>query len=291
LNIAMKTMFRNFGRVAVTLVVVAVAALAGWHLWDSYMRSPWTRDARLRADVVSVTPDVSGLVSEVAVNDNAKVNKGDLLFRIDRQRFAIAFDRAAAAAQSSQAALEQAQRDLQRYQRLSGVVSEQQREEASTAEAKAEADYHGAVAAREAAALDLKRSEVRAPVNGIITNLSLRPGDYVSAGKAVMALVDADSFRVEGYFEETKLPRIRLGAPVSITLMGQEGTIRGHVEGIAAGIEDRERSDASGSLANVNPSFAWVRLAQRVPVRIALDSVPDGMRLVAGLTATVVVQP
>jgi len=288
----MKNALKALGRVVITLIVVAAAVYGGWHLWDIYMREPWTRDAHVRVDVVSVTPDVSGLVSDVAVADNATVKKGDLLFRIDRDRFAIALDRANAAVASSKAALDQAQRNLERYQRLSGVVvSEQQREEARTTEAKAEADYHAALAQHDAAALDLERSEVRAPVNGIITNLSLRPGDYVSAGKAVMALVDTDTFRVEGYFEETKLPRIKIGAPVSITLLGQTGTIRGHVESIAAGIEDRERSDTSGSLANVNPSFAWVRLAQRVPVRIALDTVPPGIRLVAGLTATVVVQP
>lgn len=287
----MKNMFKALGRVAFTLVVVAAAAYCGWNLWDMYVRAPWTRDAHVRVDVISVAPDVSGLVSDVAVVDNAAVKKGDLLFKIDRDRFAIALDKAEAAVTSGKAALDQAQRNLQRYRQLSGVVSVQAREEALTAETKAEADHDVAVAARAAAALDLRRTEVHAPVNGIVTNLTLLPGDYVTAGKAVMALVATDTFRVEGYFVETKLPRIRVGAPASITLMGQTGTIRGHVDSIAAGIMDRERSDTSGLLANVNPSFAWVRLAQRVPVRIALDSVPAGMRLVAGLTATVVVQP
>jgi len=286
----MKNLFKALGRLVLTLIVVAAAAYGGWRLWDIYMRQPWTRDAHVRVDVVAVTPDVSGLVRDVEVADNTAVKKGDLLFRIDRDRFAIALDRANAAVASSKATLDQAKRNLARYERLTGVaVSQEQREEARTTEAKAEADYQAALAQQGAAALDLTRSEVRAPVNGIITNSSLRPGDYVTAGKPVMALVDTDTFRVEAYFEETKLPRVHIGAPVAITLLGQAGTIRGHVESIAAGIEDRERIDVYGSLANVNPSFAWVRLAQRVPVRIALDSVPNGMRLVAGLTATVVV--
>lgn len=287
----MKNVFKALGRLVLTLVVVAAAAYGGWRLWDIYMRQPWTRDAHVRVDVVAVTPDVSGLVYDVVVADNTTVKKGDLLFQIDRDRFAIAFDRADAAVSSSKATLEQAKRNLQRFERLTGVaVSEEQREEARTTEAKAEADYQAAVAQREVAALDLKRSEVRASVNGIVTNFSLLPADYVMAGRPVMALVDTDTFRVEGYFEETKLPRVQLGAPVAITLMGQTGTIHGHVESIAAGVKDRERTDTYGSLANINPSFAWVRLAQRVPVRIALDSVPDGVHLVAGLTATVVVQ-
>jgi multidrug resistance efflux pump len=145
------------------------------------------------------------------------------------------------------------------------------------------------MADRDLARLNLDRSEVKASVNGVITNLSLRPGDYVNAGQAEVALVDTDSLRVEGYFEETKLSRIKVGNPVSIKLMGQSAVLAGHVESIAAGIEDRERTVGNGLLANINPTFNWVRLAQRVPVRIAFDTVPDDARLVAGLTATVAV--
>lgn len=152
------------------------------------------------------------------------------------------------------------------------TASEKQREEARTTMAEAEAEYQATQAALNGAELDLKRSEIRAPVNGRITNLVLRPGDYVSTGKPVVALVDTDSFRVEGYFEEQKLQRLRLGAPAEIRLLGASEPIRGHVASIAAGIVDRERSDENRSPANVNPAFAWVRLAQRVPVRIALDA-------------------
>ncbi len=139
----------------------------------------------------------------------------------------------------------------------------------------------------ELAKLTLERSAVRASVNGFISNLSLQPGDYVPAGKSVMALINTDSLRVEGYFEETKLPRIRIGDPAAITLMGQQSVLRGRVQSIAGGIEDRERSDGSSLLANVNPTFTWVRLAQRIPVRITLEDLPAETRMIVGLTATV----
>ncbi len=147
-----------------------------------------------------------------------------------------------------------------------------------------------ASASRDLAQLNLKRSEVKATVNGSVTNLNLQPGDYVSAGAAKIALVDSDSLRVDGYFEETKLARIHIGDKVVVQLMGQSGTIQGHVDSISTGIADRERTSETGLLANITPTFTWVRLAQRVPVRIKLDSVPGDIRLIAGLTATVEVR-
>jgi RND family efflux transporter MFP subunit len=278
------------GRLAVTLVFVAAAIVVGRELWSHYMDEPWTRDARLRADIVGIAPDVSGLVSEVVVKDNQAVSKGDVLFRVDGERFSIALAQAEAMLQGRKAALEQAQRERDRQERLGDAASLQQKEQAQTAADQAEASYREAVADRDLARLNLERSEVRAPVNGTVSNLSLRPGDYVTAGTAKIALVDTDSLRVEGYFEETKLPRIHAGDKVTIKLMGQAGKLEGHVDSIATGIEDRERTSGTGLLANINPTFSWVRLAQRVPVRISIDRIPEDARLIAGLTATVEVE-
>ncbi|MDL2398375.1 efflux RND transporter periplasmic adaptor subunit [Rhizobium mayense] len=277
------------GRLAVTLLFVVAAVYVGRQLWRHYMEEPWTRDARLRADVVGIAPDVSGPVSEVLVKDNQIVKKGDVLFRVDRDRFTIALAQADAALEGAKAALDQAHRENERQQRLGAAGSAQQKEQAKTAEEQAQAALGQATANRALAQLNLDRSEVKATVNGSVSNFGLRPGDYVTAGTAKVALIDADSLRVEGYFEETKLPRIQIGDEVSIHLMGQPEKLTGHVESIATGIEDRERTSGS-LLANITPTFSWVRLAQRVPVRIALDKVPDGTKLIAGLTATVEVQ-
>lgn len=284
--------FPWLARFAVTLAAVAIACLVGWRLWTYYMEEPWTRDGRVRADVVSIAPDVSGLVGQVLVRDNQTVKRGDVLFRIDPDRFALALQQAEAALSSRHASLLQAQREAKRYTSLNAAaVSAQRQEQAITDEQVAEAAYQQALVERNLARLNLERSEVRAPVNGIVTNLELRPGDYLAAGHPALALVDTDSFYVSGYFEETKLPRIRPGDRAVVRLMGETEGIEGHVEGIAAGIADRERADSPNLLANVNPTFSWVRLAQRVPVRIALDRVPEGMQLVAGRTATVEVLP
>jgi len=275
-------------RLAVTLIAVALAGFVGWQLWDYYILAPWTRDGRVRADVVGVTPDVSGLVATVAVRDNQVVERGALLFEIDRARFELAVRQADAAAEARWEALQQAQRDARRVTRLDqSAVSVQAQERAVSDANQAAAAYAQSAAERDLARLNLERSRVLALVSGTVTNLELRPGDYVTAGRAVIALLDRDTLRVEGYFEETKLPRIAPGAPARVRLMGERGDLRGHVESIAGGIEDRDRAAGPNLLANVNPTFSWVRLAQRVPVRIAIDDPPPGLLLLPGRTATV----
>lgn len=199
------------GRLIVTLAIVIAAVFVGRGLWGHYMEEPWTRDARLRADVVGIAPDVSGLVSDVLVTDNETVKKGDILFRVDRERFSIALAQSEAALEGSKAALDQTHRERERQERLGDAASLQQKEQARTAEEQAEAAFRQATANRDLAALNRERSQIKATVNGTVSNLSLRPGDYVSAGTAKIALIDTDSLRVEGYFEETKLPRIHPG--------------------------------------------------------------------------------
>ena len=275
-------------RLVVTLVIVVGAGGASIYLWNYYEEAPWTRDGHVRADVVTVAPDVQGLVSEVLVVDNQHVKRGDVLFRIDSARFELALEQANAVVDNRKAQVDEAAREAVRYDSLTNASVSQQTQQQKNAALQANvADYRQAQADQAVAALNLKRSQVISPVDGIVTNVSLEPGDYVTAGKGVMALVDSASLRIEGYFEETKLPRIHPGDPVKVQLMGEKQVLDGHVTSIAAGIADRERTDAPDLLANVNPTFTWIRLAQRVPVRIKLDNVPPGIELVLGRTATV----
>jgi RND family efflux transporter MFP subunit len=280
----------SLGRVAVTLAIVAVAAVVGWQLWVYYMEDPWTRDGRVRADVVGIAPDVSGFVSEVMVQDNETVQAGHVLFRLDRARYDLALAQAKQQVLSRRATWEQAKRDLDRYNALDATsVSKQRQEQARQAEAEAAAAFHEAEIQQNVAQLNVDRTDITAPVSGVITNFHLQPGDYLAVGKAVTALVDTQSFYVVGYFEETKLLRIKVGDRARVHLMGESGTIEGHVQSIAAGIEDRELGSSINLLANPNPTFSWVRLAQRVPVRVAIDKLPEGMRRFSGRTARVTI--
>jgi RND family efflux transporter MFP subunit len=284
----MKSFLSSLGRVLVTLIAVVVAGLVGWQLWSYYMLEPWTRDGRVRADVVPVAADVSGLVSDVFVHDNEKVTKGQPLLRIDQRRFEYALAQAKAAVVDRQVTLDQNNRDLARSKNLTIVaITPQQVEKSQQAVDVAQAQLDDANASLDVAKLNLERSTIVAPVNGIVTNFSLQPGQYINAGASILALIDSDTFRVEGYFEETKLRRIHIGDSATVKLIGDPNEISGHVESIASGIEDQSRSTSSDLLASVNPTFNWVRLAQRVPVRIKLDNVPPQIRLVTGRTATV----
>jgi RND family efflux transporter MFP subunit len=284
----MKNLLASAGRVLVTLVAVVAAIAVGWQLWSYYMLEPWTRDGRVRADVVTVAADVSGLISDVFVHDNEKVSKGQQLFRIDQRRFRYALDQAKADVASRQVTLDQAKRDLERSKALSSAaITVQQVEQRQQAVDVGQAELDAANAALEVAMLNLERSTVVAPINGIVANFNLLPGRYVNAGAAVFALIGSDTFRVEGYFEETKLQRIHIGEEATVKLIGDARVLSGHVESIAYGIEDQNRSTSSELLAVVNPTFSWVRLAQRIPVRIKLDNVPPDLLLVAGRTATV----
>jgi RND family efflux transporter MFP subunit len=285
----MKALLNSLRRFALTGVMVGISLWAGYKLWDYYFEEPWTRDGHVRADVVPVAPDVSGFVTEVLVKDNQQVKRGEVLFRIDRARYEIALRQAEAVLLGKGASLNEANADVTRYSALTPgvVVSTQKMDQVAATQGSAQAAYDQAVADRDLARLNLERSEVRASVNGVVTNMELRPGTYLTPGKGVMALLDSDTLRVEGYFEENKLRRIHVGDAVNVRLMGSGHTLRGRVESVAAGIEDRDRSAGATLLANVNPTFNWVRLAQRVPVRIALDHASERNGLIAGATATV----
>lgn len=282
---------RTAVRVAFTLCLVAVAVFAGFHLWQYYMLTPWTRDARIRADVVIVAPDVSGWVRQLKAYDNQAVKAGDMLLSIDRERFEAALEKAQAVVQTRQQQLNLKEREASRRASLGPqAISAELRENAQINAGVARGELRQAQAEAKVAELNLARSEVRAPRNGHITNLRLAEGNYVNAGQPVMALIDDSTFYVQAYFEETKLPRIKVGDPVKVWLMSAGEALQGHVESISRGITDRNTTPDGQLLAEVEPTFNWVRLAQRIPVRIKLDKVPEEVNLSAGMTASVQVE-
>jgi RND family efflux transporter MFP subunit len=255
------------------------------------MLSPWTRDARVQADVVSIAPDVAGFVDELRVKDNQFVHKGDVLLVIDRARYSRALAGAEANVAARKADMEMRQHEAMRRTKLTSLaISDEARENAVLTANSTAAAYQQAIADRSTAQLNLDRTVMRAPVNGFVTNLTLDVGQYASVGTKVMALIDSDSYRVTGYFEETKIPAVGPGKPVEIYLMSGGPPLRGHVESLSRGITDRDNPVGPELLANVNPTFEWVRLAQRIPVRIHIDDVPAGVLISSGMTCTVVVQ-
>jgi multidrug resistance efflux pump len=278
-------------RVLLTLAIAAAAVVLVALLWQRYMLSPWTRDGRVRAEVVDVAPEVSGTVVEVPVSDNQFVHRGDVLFALDPVRFKLAIAQAQASYDSAKQELELRQSDARRRQGLTGVVSAEEQERTRSTASVASAQLEAAQAALDLAKLNLERSVLHSPVNGYVTNLRLRVGDYANAGAARIAVIDADSFWISGYFEETKLGKLHPGDPARIKLMGYEPTLTGHIDTIARGINDRNSSPDGLGLQDVNPVFTWVRLAQRIPVRIHIDHVPDGVILAAGTTCSISIGP
>jgi RND family efflux transporter MFP subunit len=272
----------------ITLFIMAIAAVLGWAMWNTYMGAPWTRDGTVRAYVVTMAPQVAGQIVQLPVTDNQFVHRGDLLLVIDPTNYKIAVNLAEAAAQQAQANAENTAREAQRRQELTTLAVTQEEKQTYQSNAiAAQAQFQQAQANLDQARVNLQRTEIRAPVNGWVTNLLAQLGDYATVGQNVISLTDADSFWVDGYFEETNIAPIKIGDPAEIKLMGYEQILRGHVDSISRAISVANAQPNAQGVATVNPIFTWVRLAQRVPVRIRIDDVPEGVTLVAGMTVTV----
>ena len=287
----MKHTLAVIGRWSATLVVFAIAVVAALSLWNRYETRPWTRDGRVRADVVRVASDMGGLVTQVLVHDNQRVSAGQLLLVLDQPRFAAALEKADAAVSSARATLALARRESTRDNALGNLVASETRERNAAKVDTELAALAQARAEQRVAQLNVRRTEVRATTDGIVTNLDLHAGDYLQPGAQALALIDTGSLRIEGYFEETKLGCITEGDAAVARLMGDDHDVRGHVDTIAAGIADDQRSSTHNLLPAVAPTYTWVRLAQRIPVRIRIDDAPPDTRLIVGRTASVTITP
>jgi RND family efflux transporter MFP subunit len=274
--------------VLITVLAVGLAAGLGRATWNVYMASPWTRDGTVRAYVVTIAPEVPGRILGLPVADNQFVHKGDLLMVIDPTNYAIAVRLDDATVQQARANVQNADRQAKRRLALPDIaVSVEQQQIYQTQAIIAQAQYQQALANLDQAQVNLRRSVIRSPVNGWVTNLLAQRGDYASEGQNVISLVDADAFWVDAYFEETSIAQIRVGDHAEVKLMGYHEVLPGHVESIARAISVANAQPNGQGVATVNPIFTWVRLAQRIPVRVHIDDVPKGVTLSAGMTATV----
>jgi len=275
-------------RVAITLVVVALAGVLGWTAWNAYMATPWTRDGAVRAYVITEKPEVSGRIVALPIKADQFVHKGDPLLEIDPTDYKIALDNAQAVLDQAEANLENSKVQSERRQKLTTLSTSAEEQQTYLAQERiARASYNQALAGIARARLNLDRTRIVSPVNGYITNLQVQVGDYATAGQRILSIVNSDSFWVDGYFEETQLGSIHVGDPARVSLMGYPRALAGRVAGITRGIEVANAQPDPAGLPSVNPIFTWIRLAQRVPVRVEFDSLPPDVTLAIGMTATV----
>jgi multidrug resistance efflux pump len=279
-------------RILRTAAVAAVALLVVGVIWHDYLYNPWTRDGRVNAEVVKVAPEISDNIVELPVVDNQPVKKGDVVAVIDPARYKFLLDQAEAKLANRKQILDERILEAARRGRLveSNAVSVEEKQVADTALIEARTGYDEAVAARNLAQLDLERTVIRSPANGWIVNLHTRVGDYATPGEPLLSVLDRDSFWIAAYLEETKLAHVREGSRADIRLMGIGPKLVGHVESLSGGIQDENQANFTG-FAAVNPIFTWVRLAQRIPIRVHIDHVPPGVRVVAGQTCSVWIKP
>nr|WP_302444253.1 HlyD family secretion protein [Hafnia alvei] len=284
-------MKQNTLRYFSTVIVCAIAITAGWWAWNYYMQSPWTRDGKVRAELVNITPEVSGKIIKVNISDNQQVKQGDLLFVLDPTPFEIALSNANAAMAKAESDLAKANHEATRRGNLPrNVISAEDLDEAQLNAQAMKANYKSAQSNLEQAQWNLHHTNIYAPVSGFITNLQTRVGNYASIGSPLVALIDINSFYVMGYFEETKLKHINIGNNVDITLYNGNIPLQGRVESIGRAIYDQSVESSDNMLLNVKPNVPWVRLAQRVPIRIKLENIPKDILLVAGTTCTISVR-
>jgi multidrug resistance efflux pump len=278
----------------ITLGAVVVAGLVLASMFREYLFHPWTRDGHVRAQIIKITPRVGGPIVDLPVQDNQSVKKGDLLFKIDPRTYALAIEQAEAKLKQAQATelvkQDQAKRGRDLHNKDKGAISEQAlvRKENDLLVAIANVDV--AEASLHAAHLDMEFTEVRAPVDGYVTNLLLRYGSQTVANQPALALIDTNSFWVHGYFKETQIINIRPDNKAVVKLMLNPATpLEGIVESIGWGIAQQDGAPDADLLPAINPSFDWIRLAQRIPVRIRLVHIPEEIELRVGTTASVFV--
>ena len=281
------------------IVNLALLAAVGWYAYqalEDYLSNPWTRDGQVRGQVIQVAPRVSGMVTRIAVIDNQYVRAGDLLFEIDPEPFEIAVSQAEANLKRARISSRASEIEYERLQEIArqdaGAVSAKDlnRREAGYLQSLSEIDVYAEQL--RSARLDLGYTRVSAAVDGYVSNINFQIGDQAVANTPILALVDSNSFWVFGYFRESEIGKIRIGDPARVTLMAYpDQPLAGTVESLGWGIAPSDGNSGYNLLPSIKPVFQWIRLAQRIPVRVKLAALPEGVILRYGLTASVMILP
>ncbi len=287
INTFVKTWVRP---VLLTCAVVAVGAYCFHYLWQNYLVAPWTRDGRLRADIAEIAPQVSGNIIRIAVPDNGFVKEGDVILEIDPSNYRIALAQRESELAGAKFKQEQLASTARRFDGMPAhMISAEQVTNANLAFKAQQQAVKAAEAALSQAKLNLERTQVKAPFDGFVTNMDLRVGSWLNAGQPVLAFINKDHFFVVGYFQENRLKGVCPGAVAAISFLGEDKSYPGKVISVGRGIADSNQNTSSQLLANINQTFPWIRLAQRIPVRVGFDHLPPQQALIAGRTASVVI--
>ncbi|QYJ89745.1 MULTISPECIES: HlyD family secretion protein [Shewanella] len=281
-----------FKKYLLTLLIATAAGATLYSQYQTYLENPWTRDGQVRAHVIQITPRVTGQIITMQAQDNSQVKRGDLLFEIDPSLYQASLNKAIANEKQAATLLDKAKNEAHRAVNLEkltpGAQSELTLNNLQNAIETAKANLLMAKAQVEEARLNLQYTKVTAPADGYITNLNYRVGSQVIANNPVVALIDASSFWIEGFFKETDLKDVDIHDKAQVTLlMHDSDMLQGEVQSIGYGIAKADGSTGNALLPNVNPSFQWIRLAQRIPVKIKLDRLPQDLQLRVGMTASV----
>ena len=281
---------------ALNLALLAAVAWYAYQALEDHLANPWTRDGQVRGQVIQVAPRVSGMVTRIAVIDNQYVRAGDLLFELDPEPFEIAVSQAEANLKRARISSRASAIEYERLQEIArqdaGAVSAKDlnRREASYLQSLSVIDVTSEQL--RSARLNLGYTRVRASVDGYVSNINFQIGDQAVANTPILALVDSNSFWVFGYFRESEIGKIRIGDPARVTLMAYpDQPLAGTVESLGWGIAPSDGNSGYNLLPSIKPVFQWIRLAQRIPVRVKLAALPEGVILRYGLTASVMILP
>lgn len=281
-------------RFTLTSILVLTALAAIFWKYQYYLENPWTRDGQVRAQIIQITPRVTGPIVSLHVQDNSQVKAGEVLFKIDPRTYQVALNKAKANLAQAKVALNKAKDEAQRRQALAdrdpGSVSASMLIKLNNEKEAAKAGVMVARAAVALLELELSFTEVKAPADGFITNLNLRVGSQVVANQPALALVDLHSFWIQGFFKETDISDVSSTAEAVVTLMSYpDQPLQGKVKSIGYGIARQDGATGSDLLPSVNPTFQWIRLAQRIPVTIKLQKIPENVHLRVGTSASIMI--